>query len=141
MMDELVSCPKCGAKNRLGVEGAVKMPRCGKCHQALPWLIHASDADFDLQIRAGIPVLVDFWAPWCGPCKMIAPILEEVARDLAGRLKIVKLDTQDNPQVAARFRIQAIPTLMLFKDGEVIDTIRGAMPRIQLLQRLGAHGV
>jgi len=137
-MDELISCPQCGAKNRLGGGAPDKMPRCGKCNHPLPWLVHASDADFDLQLSAGIPVLVDFWAPWCGPCRMIAPVLEEVARDLAGRLKIIKLDTQDNPRVAGRFRIQAIPTLMLFKDGEVIDTIRGALPRIQLLQRLEA---
>ena len=137
-MDELMSCPQCAAKNRLGAGAPDTMPRCGKCRHPLPWLVHASDADFELQLSAGIPVLVDFWAPWCGPCLMIAPVLEEVAGDLAGRLKIVKLDTQDNPQVAGRFRIQAIPTLMLFKDGQVVDTIRGALPRIQLLQRLEA---
>ena len=137
-MNDVVVCPDCGSKNRVKDDQPGRMPKCGRCGHPLRWLVSASDVSFDQEIQAPVPVLVDFWAPWCGPCLMVAPTLEEIANDLAGRLKIVKLNTQDNPNTASRFRIQAIPTLMVFTDGQVVDTIRGALPKTELLHRLAA---
>ncbi|AZV94093.1 thioredoxin TrxA [Kerstersia gyiorum] len=94
---------------------------------------HISDASFDADVlKSSQPVLVDYWAAWCGPCKMIAPILEDVARDFAGRLTIAKLNVDDNPESAAKYGIRGIPTLMLFKDGQVAATKVGAVSKAQL---------
>ncbi|CAM4067960.1 thioredoxin TrxA [Kerstersia similis] len=94
---------------------------------------HISDASFDADVlKSSQPVLVDYWAAWCGPCKMIAPILEEVARDFAGRLTIAKLNVDDNPESAAKYGIRGIPTLMLFKDGQAVATKVGAVSKAQL---------
>lgn len=94
---------------------------------------HISDASFDADVlKSSQPVLVDYWAAWCGPCKMIAPILEDVARDFAGRLTIAKLNVDDNPESAANYGIRGIPTLMLFKDGQAVATKVGAVSKAQL---------
>ncbi|MGO3742788.1 thioredoxin TrxA [Kerstersia sp.] len=94
---------------------------------------HISDASFDADVlKSSQPVLVDYWAAWCGPCKMIAPILEDVARDFAGRLTIAKLNVDDNPESAAKYGIRGIPTLMLFKDGQAVATKVGAVSKAQL---------
>ncbi len=82
------------------------------------------------------PVLVDFWAPWCGPCKMIAPVIEEVAKEFAGKVKVGKLNTDDNQNTAAQFRIMGIPSLLIYKDGEVVDRIVGVVPKQQIVQKL-----
>jgi thioredoxin 1 len=99
--------------------------------------IQLTDATFDEEVKgADVPVLVDFWAEWCGPCKMIAPILDEIAGEQGGKLRIGKLNVDDNPGIAQRFEVMAIPTLILFKDGEVQKRLVGAKGKGQLLQEL-----
>ena len=102
--------------------------------------IKVTDKDFDeLVVKAQGPVLVDFWAEWCGPCKMIAPVLEELATDLDGQLTIGKLDVDDNQSTAMAFGVMSIPTLLLFKDGKAVDRIVGYQPKQQLLSKIQRH--
>ncbi|WP_018411747.1 thioredoxin TrxA [Methyloversatilis thermotolerans] len=101
---------------------------------------HVTDASFEAEvIKSDQPVLVDYWAEWCGPCKMIAPILDEVARDYAGKLRVAKLNIDENQETPARFGIRGIPTLMLFKDGNVEATKVGALSKSQLTAFLDSH--
>ncbi|MGV7962545.1 thioredoxin TrxA [Photorhabdus tasmaniensis] len=103
-------------------------------------IIHLSDASFDIDVlKAAGPVLVDFWAAWCGPCKMIAPILDEIAPEYSGKLTIAKLNIDDNPATAPKFGIRGIPTLLLFKDGQVAATKVGALSKTQLKEFLDAN--
>ena len=128
----IIVCPDCGKKNRVPA-AATGRPRCANCHQDLPWIAEATEADFaDVVERASLPVVVDLWAPWCGPCRMISPALEEVAQRLRGRMKLVKVNVDENPQISARFGVQGIPTLLLFRDGLVIDRVVGARGAEQL---------
>jgi thioredoxin 1 len=100
-------------------------------------IVTLTDSTFDEEVKgASEPVLVDFWAEWCGPCKMIAPTLEELSRDYAGRLRIGKLNVDDNPDVARRFEVMSIPTLILFKDGEPVQRLIGAKGKGQLVQEI-----
>jgi thioredoxin 2 len=123
-----VVCSNCQAKNR--VPAATRgVPRCGRCHSALPWVVDASDADFKTVAEAAtIPVLVDVWAPWCQPCRMVSPALERLANEFAGRLKLVKVNADNSPVVSQRFDVQAIPTLILLNGGEVVAKQVGAAP-------------
>ena len=130
----VVECPTCGRKNRVPA-AADGVPRCGKCHRPLPWLADAGDDDFaDVVERSRLPVLVDMWATWCAPCRMVSPALEQVARDLAGRLKLVKVDVDRAPKVSERFTVQAVPTLMIVQDGDVKSRRAGAAPAPVLRQ-------
>ena len=96
---------------------------------------HVSDASFEQEVlKSSIPVLIDFWAPWCGPCKAIAPIIDEVAKDYAGKLKVVKLNVDDNPETAARYGVRGIPNLLIIKNGQVKDQIVGAVPKGHLVK-------
>jgi thioredoxin 1 len=100
---------------------------------------HLNDATFDQEVlKSDIPVLVDFWAAWCGPCRMVGPIIEELATDYQGRMKMTKLDVDANPQKSAQFGIRSIPTMMIFKNGQIVDTLIGAMPKPAIAARLEA---
>ena len=128
MDSKVIECPNCGRKNRVPA-AAEGIPHCGNCHQPLPWIAEAGDDDFgDVAERANILVLVDMWATWCGPCRQVSPALEQVARDLAGKVKLVKVDVDKAPKVSERFTIKAVPTLMLIRDGKVVARRAGAAP-------------
>jgi thioredoxin 1 len=98
-----------------------------------------TDAAFDSEIRGETPVLVDFWAEWCGPCRMVGPVLEQIAAEQTGKLKIVKLNVDDNQQTPMKFDVSGIPTMILFKDGEMVERIVGFMPKPQLMKKLEPH--
>jgi thioredoxin 2 len=135
----IVTCPNCGAKNRIDETRAKFMqPICGQCKAKLEISgstsnghpLEISDATFErdvLNVR-GKPVLLDCWAPWCGPCRMIAPAIEQLATQAGGRYVVGKLNVDQNPTVASRFDIRSIPTLLIFKDGRVVDQIVGLLP-------------
>jgi thioredoxin 2 len=140
------ACPACGAKNRVPVGRAGHGPRCGRCHAALPveaaTPVAVSDQSFGSEVeRSALPVLVDFWAPWCGPCRTVAPVLEQLASERAGRLKVAKVNVDENPALSARFSVRSIPTLALFRGGVLVDEIRGAVPKATIEARLAHHGV
>jgi thioredoxin 2 len=128
----ITPCPACGRKNRLPVS-APGVPRCAACHRNLPWLVEAADAGFDDAIETRLPVLVDLWAPWCGPCRLIAPAVDRVAAALAGHLKVVKVNVDEAPEVAARFGVQSVPTLLIVRDGREITRQVGALPAERLI--------
>jgi thioredoxin 2 len=127
MGNQVVACASCGAKNRVPI-GSPGHPRCAKCHLDLPWLVDAGDADFATAVDTKHLVVVDLWAPWCGPCRMVAPSLESLSRDFAGRLKVVKVNVDESPQVAQRYDARSIPMLLFMRGGEVINTVIGAQP-------------
>lgn len=146
----IVNCLNCGAKNRVDEAAAARSrPVCGRCGTMLGVEATASDADkgkprivtdktfaSDVLGRRGIPVLLDCWAEWCGPCRMIAPVLDELAAEANGRYLIAKLNVDENPTTAAQFNIRSIPTMLIFRDGALIDRIVGAQPKEAIAARL-----
>jgi thioredoxin 2 len=125
---EVVKCGHCGQANRVPASAA-GTPHCGQCHQPLPWIAEADDATFgEVAEAARIPVVVDLWAPWCGPCRMVSPALEQLAGDLAGQVKLVKVNVDEAPRLSERFAVQAIPTLLVLRAGQVAARQTGAAP-------------
>jgi len=128
MPADLITCPDCGRRNRVPA-AAAGTPRCGNCHQPLPWIVDAGDDDFaEVAERASVPALVDLWAPWCGPCRVVSPALEQLAAEMAGKLKLVKVNVDQSPRLQQRFGVQAIPTLLLLRNGAVAARQTGAAP-------------
>ena len=128
MRTTTVVCQYCGKKNRLPVAARGK-PKCGKCHQPLPWIVDAGDADFsEIAQQASMPVLVDLWAVWCAPCRQVSPVLARLAHERAGRVKLVKVDVDKAPGLSQRFDVQAVPTLLVLRGGEVVARQTGAAP-------------
>jgi thioredoxin 2 len=139
----IIRCENCGTKNRLPRNRLQDKPRCGKCQLPLsignfndrPVLI--TDNTFgDEVISHHGGVLIDCWAPWCGPCRIISPLVEQLASEYAGKLKVGKLNVDENPLIASQYSIQSIPTLLLFKDGRLVDRLVGALPRPEIERRL-----
>lgn len=137
-------CTNCGTRNAIPASRRYDNPRCGHCHQPLfnDKVVHVSDADFAATVEASpLPVLVDFWAPWCGPCLSMNPTLSTLATDRAGRLLVVKINIDESPALASRFSIRAIPALKLFVTGELIDGLNGLSSKSQLDAFLNGHSV
>ncbi len=128
MNSAVVTCPHCGKRNRVPAAGPGH-PRCAACHQDLPWIVDAGDDDFaEIAERATQPVIVDLWATWCGPCRMVSPVLEQLATELAGRVKLVKVDVDKAPALSRRFAVQAVPTLLVLEGGRTVARQAGAAP-------------
>lgn len=129
-----ISCPTCQARNRVPISATGK-PRCGKCQTDLPWLANATGAELDNAITASsIPILVDLWAPWCGPCRTIAPALEQLAQQRPGSLRVVKVNVEEHPAVSAKLGVQGIPTMVLYRDGKEVSRQVGALPADRISQ-------
>jgi thioredoxin 2 len=149
----VIACSKCGTRNRVDLDTAAKsQAKCGKCGTPLdltsttasaatdkPLIV--TDASFQRDVLGANdpPVLVDCWAPWCGPCRMVGPIMEQLASESKGRYRIAKLNVDENPRTAAQFQIQSIPTMLIFKDGKLVDRIIGAQPKQAIAAKLLTH--
>jgi thioredoxin 2 len=134
-MSVVVACPKCGAKNRVDPQRGD--PKCGNCGTRLqipaatshPLVVTDASFSADVLSAGSMPVLVDCWAAWCGPCRMLAPTIDQLAAESAGRWKIAKLDTDANHGIAGQYRIESIPTLLIFKGGKLVDRLEGVRPK------------
>jgi thioredoxin len=139
-----IRCPACGATNRVPEARAGEPARCGKCKAPLTagstTPLAVTDADFERTVLGSrIPVLLDCWADWCGPCHMLAPTIDALARDYAGRVLVAKLDVDANPGTANRFQIRGIPALLLFKDGKLVDQVIGFVGKPALAEKFRQH--
>ncbi len=134
----ILTCANCGTKNSItpSERGA---PHCGNCGKPLPWVVDANEATFQVETKASPTIVVDLWAPWCGPCRFVSPILEDLAREHAGRLKIVKVNVDENQGLAVRYDAMSIPTMVVLRDGEVVDRIVGALPKPAMAARIVPH--
>ncbi len=147
----IITCSNCGTKNRVELsQPSHQIAKCGKCGTPLdlskaetandgkPLIV--TDATFQREVlEASRPVLLDAWAPWCGPCRLVGPIMEELAAEANGRYRIAKLNVDDNPRTAKQFQIQSIPTMLIFKNGQLVDRLVGAQPKPAIAARLLTH--
>lgn len=141
MSDEtvLIRCRHCGARNRIPTKRLQDGPRCGRCKQAFPPIpvtrrpVAVTDRTFSQEVlNSPLPVLLECWANWCSACGAVAPILHDLANAYAGRLKIAKLNVDQNPATASRFNVMSLPMLLFFRDGKLVDTAAGALPRLEI---------
>jgi thioredoxin len=139
----LIRCPACGADNRTSQEKLSQglAPVCGRCRAPLSSAaagpITVTDATFAAEVeRSPMPILVDMWAPWCGPCRMLAPVIEQLAGEMAGRARVAKLNVDENPVTSERFQVRGIPALLLFKGGREIDRMVGVQPKAEIVRRI-----
>jgi thioredoxin len=149
----VVACSNCGTKNRVDPRNAAQqIARCGKCQtpldvskaeeaapQTQPLIVTDSTFQREVLDSNSVPVLLDCWAPWCGPCRMVGPIMDQLAAESNGRYRIAKLNVDENPRTAAQFQIQSIPTMLIFKNGRLVDRLVGAQPKPAIMSRLMAH--
>jgi thioredoxin 2 len=139
----LIPCPHCNGLNRIPAERLGDQPKCGRCKQAvlLSKPFDLTQGDYASQIKGDLPLLVDVWAEWCGPCKSFAPIFEQAAAELAGRCRLAKLDSEANQQLSGQLGIRSIPSLILFRDSKEVARQSGAFPLQQLLGWLKSQGI
>ena len=140
MSERVITCPSCGTKNRLPPPQAGRKAVCGKCKSPLPdnsGPIEITDATFPEEVeQSATPVLLDMWADWCGPCHMLAPTIDQLASDMSGRVKVAKLNIDENPGTANRFGVRSIPTLLVLKGGKEVDRLVGVQPKQEIVRRL-----
>jgi thioredoxin 2 len=139
---QLIRCTHCGAVNRVPLDKIQQglEPVCGRCKKPLTLSsppVTVTDANFSSEVeQSPLPVLIDMWASWCGPCRMLAPVVDQIASEMAGRIRVAKLNVDENPITAQRFNIQSIPALLVLKGGREIDRIVGLQPKVEIVRRL-----
>jgi thioredoxin 2 len=141
MTERLITCPSCGTKNRLPPLQSGRKAVCGKCKTPLPegagGPVAVTDTTFSTEVeRSATPVLLDLWADWCGPCHMLAPTIDQLSSELAGRVKVAKLNIDENPGIANRFGVRSIPTLLVLQGGKEVDRLVGVQPKQEIVRRL-----
>jgi thioredoxin 2 len=142
-----VRCAECGQKNRVPADKIDRPGKCGRCGAALKLTdlltgkpLTVTDRSFSDQVLASpLPVILDCWAPWCGPCRTVGPVVDQLAQEYRGRVRVGKLNTDENPQTAARFQVRSIPTLLVFDRGQLVETIVGAQPKEAIARALAPH--